>query len=345
MKTLAKPDFEALIDGLIDDDPRSVVGPQRRNGQYVFGELDSAGDLALEYDLTVLSPKKYLLPQYEQLLTYERTDGEYEMHAGTDTEGVIIVGVHPYDLAAIEHLDKVHIDTMGDEPYRKRREDSLLIGLTMQSVAPESFAASMGTATTNSGYDLLVTDIGGQFVVDIGSFEGNELLADLDTRSATHSEVQEVRRIEDDLQGRFERELQFPPEELPTLLSEHYDDMAFWESYAEQCLSCGSCNMVCPTCYCFQVETVRDLGGDSGQQQRRWDGCLLEEFASVAQGENFREEIAQRHRHRFMRKGLYVYERYGDVSCVGCGRCTRHCVADVADPTEVYNDLWEATNA
>ncbi|QSG13969.1 hypothetical protein [Halapricum desulfuricans] len=53
MKTLAKPDFETLIDGLIDDEPRSVVGPQRRNGQYVFEELDSAGDLALEYDLTV----------------------------------------------------------------------------------------------------------------------------------------------------------------------------------------------------------------------------------------------------------------------------------------------------
>jgi len=345
MKTLAKPDFETLIDGLIDDDPRSVVGPQRRNGQYVFEELDSAADLALEYDLTALSPKKYFLPQREQLLTYERTDGDYEMRAGTDTEGVIVVGVHPYDLAAIEHLDKVHIDTMGDEPYRQRRENSLLIGLTMQSVAPESFAASMGVATTDSGYDLLVTDIGDQFVVDIGSFEGNELLADLDTRSATHSEVQEVRRIEDDLKGRFERELQFPPEELPTLLSDHYDDMAFWESYAEQCLSCGSCNMVCPTCYCFQVETVRDLGGDSGHQQRRWDGCLLEEFASVAQGENFREEVAQRHRHRFMRKGLYVYERYGDVSCVGCGRCTRHCVADVADPTDVYNELWEATNA
>ncbi|WP_136689244.1 4Fe-4S dicluster domain-containing protein [Halorhabdus amylolytica] len=345
MKVIDRSDLDALIEELIASDPRDVVGVQEDGEQYVFDHLESADELTLDYDLTALSPKKYVMPQRETLLTYDRTDDEYEMRAEADPTGHIVVGVHPYDLAAIEHLDKIFIDTLQDEPYRRKRENSVLIGVTMQDVADNCFAASMGTATVDSGYDLMVTDLGDTFAVDIGTFEGDRLLESTKTRNATAEEIERVAEIEADLKDGFDRELAFPPAELPTLLEASYDDMDFWEDYAEQCLSCGTCNVVCPTCFCFSVDMVRDLDGDSGRQERRWDGCLLEDFATVAQGENFREEVAQRHRHRFMRKGWYIYERYGDVACVGCGRCTRHCVADVADPCEVYNELREAQHA
>ena len=342
MKLIDHSDFQALIDDLIASDPREVVGVQEDGQQYVFDRLESASDLALEYDVTVLSPKKYFMPQRETLLKYRRTDDDYEMRADPDSTGTIVVGVHPYDLIAIEQLDKIFIDTLRDEPYRRKRENSLLIGVNMQDAHETAFADSMGTATTDSGYDLLLTDLGDTFAVDIGTYEGDQLL-DLDeTRNATHDEIEAVRRIENEtVPSLFERELAFAPEELPTILEANYGNMAFWEDYSEHCLSCGTCNVICPTCYCFNVEMVRELGEDAGQERRRWDGCLLEDFATVAQGENFREEVAQRHRHRFMRKGWYIYERYGDIACVGCGRCTDHCVADVADPVDVYNKLSE----
>jgi len=346
MKTIERDTFESLIDELIAEDPRDVVGVVERDGQYVFDHLDSAADLELGYDCTMLSPKKYFMPQRETLLSYcSRDDGTTEMTADPDTTGRIVVGVHPYDLVAIEQLDKIFVDTLRDEPYRRRRENSLLIGLTMQSASETCFAGSMGTATTDSGYDLMLTDLGDQIAVDIGTFEGDQLLDGVATENASPGEIQRVREIEDAVVDLFERELEVPPEELPTLLEASYDDTDFWESYAEQCLSCGSCNVVCPTCYCFNMEVERDLVGESGRETRRWDGCLLEDFATVAQGENFREELAQRHRHRFMRKGWYIYERYGDIACVGCGRCTSQCVADVADPCEVYNRLHEEVSA
>lgn len=345
MNVIEPSDFATLIDELIASDPRDVVGVQTDGEQYVFDQLESAADLALAHDLTALSPKKYVMPQRETLLTYDRMDDDYEMRAEADSTGHIIVGVHPYDLAAIEHLDKIFIDTLQDEPYRRKRENSVLIGVTMQDVADTCFAASMGTATVDSGYDLMVTDLGDVFAVDIGTFEGDQLLESVPTRNASAEEIERVGEIEADLEDAFERELDFSPAELPTLLEASYDDMDFWEDYAEQCLSCGTCNVVCPTCFCFSVDMVRDLADDSGRQERRWDGCLLEDFATVAQDENFREEVAQRHRHRFMRKGWYIYERYGDIACVGCGRCTRHCVADVADPCEVYNELREGQYA
>jgi sulfhydrogenase subunit beta (sulfur reductase) len=55
----------------------------------------------------------------------------------------------------------------------------------------------------------------------------------------------------------------------------------------------------------------------------------LEEFALVAGGENFREARAARQRHRMMRKGKYIRERFGTTGCVGCGRCIRACLVHI----------------
>jgi ferredoxin len=66
-----------------------------------------------------------------------------------------------------------------------------------------------------------------------------------------------------------------------------------------------------------------------GKRQRTWDSCQLDEFARVASGENFREARLARQRHRFMRKGKYIYEKFHRLGCVGCGRCIRTCLVHI----------------
>jgi ferredoxin len=66
-----------------------------------------------------------------------------------------------------------------------------------------------------------------------------------------------------------------------------------------------------------------------GERVRTWDSCQLDEFARVAGGENFRETRAGRQRHRFMRKGKYIYDKVGELGCVGCGRCIRTCLVHI----------------
>lgn len=345
MKVIRKSDFDDLVNGLIESDPREVVGVQDDGTKFVFKPLERAADLSLDYDVTMLSPKKYFFPQKERLVQYTESEDGYEMLRDWSSEGKIIVGVHPYDLVAIEQLDRIFIDTQQDEPYRRKRENSLLIGVNMQAVSEWSFAGSMGTAVTDSGFDLMLTDLEDRYAVEIGSRKGSKLLEESPIREATLEEVDEVERITDELPEKFEKAIEFPPEKLPSLLDENYDNMEVWDEYADGCLSCGTCNVICPTCYCFNVDVVDFITDDTGGTVRRWDGCLLEDFAAVAGGENFREETVQRHRHRLMRKGNYIYERFGDIACIGCGRCTQHCVADVADPAEIYNKLWRSTNA
>jgi sulfite reductase subunit B len=103
--------------------------------------------------------------------------------------------------------------------------------------------------------------------------------------------------------------------------------------------------MVCPTCFCFDVQDDVSLNLEEGERYRRWDGCVLVDFARVATGENFRHDKASRFRHRIFRKGKYVLEKFGRPGCVGCGRCAVACLAEIASPVEAFNAVAEASRA
>lgn len=342
MKVINKKDFESFVNHLIREDEKEVVGVQEKGSKYVFDKLENARDLRLDYDVTILPPKKYFMPQRETLVKYKMND-DISMAPVNKVTPRIIIGIHPYDLIAIKQMDKIFSDEYEDKNYLEKRKQSVLVGVNMQNVTDWSFAGSMNTATTDDGYDLMLTDINDKYAIEIGSSKGGELLEKVEgkIKDALPEDVEKVEKAKEDIMDKFENKLDFSKHELPWLLRKNYSNEKFWEENAENCYSCGTCNIVCPTCYCFDVQDITDLNLQEGERYRQWDGCLLEEFAVVAGGENFREERAQRYRHRYMRKGKYMYDKFGDIACVGCGRCSSQCVPDIADPARIYNKLKE----
>jgi ferredoxin len=155
---------------------------------------------------------------------------------------------------------------------------------------------------------------------------------DLEARSRVQQEnTEKLRR----------HELSVPPAEWPDLLKKSYDHPV-WEEKSQRCFSCGSCNLVCPTCYCFDVHEDVNWDMEHGERKRSWDGCMLRDFATVAGGHNFRKKKVDRYRHRYYRKGEYVPDKIGgEIACVGCGRCIGACVAKIANPVEIFNRLAE----
>jgi NAD(P)H-flavin reductase/formate hydrogenlyase subunit 6/NADH:ubiquinone oxidoreductase subunit I len=338
---LGKADLKSLVAGLAGE--MEIIGVRARHGRYVYDRIGDADELCLDYDVTVLPPTRYLLPAKESLLKYKVGGGQAE--PVTEDTPRALIGVHPYDVKAMELLDDVFTSVNPDPNYIARRQNTVIIAVDVLNPSPRSFAPSMGTSQAETGFDLLLTDIGNSYVVTVGSQKGAELLAKYArVREPTGDELARQRAVRDAAAAKFQLSLDVPREKLPKLLEESYDD-PYWESRSSTCLSCGSCVMVCPTCFCFDVKDEVALNLREGERLRQWDGCMLVDFAKVATGENFRHDRAGRFRHRIFRKGKYVIERYGRVGCVGCGRCAIACLAEIASPLEAFNAIAESARA
>ncbi len=337
MKIMNKQDFNAFVDRLIGDGSWDVQGVKSKGEKFAFGPLDASGELRLDYDVTILPPKKYFLPQYDTMMKFDLSNPFQVEGAGAPARTVII-GVHPYDLAAIRQMDTYFLDTNVDDSYLARRKNTLLVGSNVQNVSEKAFFGAMGTGAAK-GFDLFLTDLGSIMAIDVGTEAGGKLLMLAENlREATPDEESRAIHIRAQAASDSKRDLQVGPQEWHDLLEENYDS-EIWGSRSEKCLSCGSCTLVCPTCFCYDVTDEVGLDLTTGQRKRTWDGCLLRDFTKVGTGEIFREDIADRYRHRFNRKGRYLPDTLGFVACVGCGRCASQCVPDIADPVGVMNEL------
>ncbi|MCK5565123.1 MAG: 4Fe-4S dicluster domain-containing protein [Planctomycetes bacterium] len=345
IKKLNKDVFKSFVDSMIASD-QSVVGVkekvQAKGNKFAFGPLENADQLRLDYDVTLIPPKKYMLPQTETLLTYE-VKGESKQHV--DEQKLILVGVHPYDMIAINQMDELFSQDEYDTHYMTRRNNITVIACDVVNASENIFASSMETAVVEKGFDILLTDLGKgkEYVAEAITEKGEALLAtavdatDADDKDiAKRSAIQEANKKDLD-----KHTLNCKPSELSSLLEQAYEHPV-WEEKAKTCFSCGSCNTTCPTCYCFDVQDLVNWNLKDGQRERSWDGCLLKDFANVAGDHNFRKQKESRFRHRLYRKGKYVPTKIGgQVACVGCGRCVGACVPDIANPVAVYNRLLE----
>jgi len=334
-KALEKKDLAGWVAALAE--ARRVAGPVRKeispaDGSERFGWefLADPEDLRLDYDLTVLGPKKFLWPPMQSLVHYDLDPADPKPEAVLEHEPMVLFGVHPCDVTAIGTLDAAFGQQVADPHYLARRADTAIIGLDCEKPCHESsFCLDMESLYPAKGYDLMLTDIGHAYYVEVATALGEALASAAHLRPAGPEDLKARQAATERKRAAFHLKLPLEVKYLPEALDASYDSLV-WQAIARRCFSCGSCNTVCPTCYCFDVvdEIAADLKG--GARVRRYDSCQLDPFAEVAGGESFRKERWSRLRHRMFRKGKYILERTGQSGCVGCGRCDRACVASIS---------------
>jgi len=326
------------VEGLLEK--QKVIGVQAKGDRFVFGPLARATDLRLDYDVTITPPKSFLQPPKESVLSFKTTAG-YE--SVIDSEPFLLFGVHPYDMISILQMDEIFSQVNHDIHYMTRRENATIVVVDVQKVSSNVFAGYMGTSHVEDGYDVLITMIGDEYLIDANSDKGKALITGLaDAPDASENWLVQRKLVWEYNRQRLRKHvLKAEPSKWPELLEDAHDHPV-WEEQAILCFSCGSCNLVCPTCYCFDVRDDVNWDLSTGHRVRVWDGCMLTDFATVAGKLNFRKDPASRYRHRYYRKGKYVPLKIGgQIACVGCGRCITACVANIANPVKVFNRLAE----
>lgn len=318
-----------------------VHAPVARNGRFVFARLDRWSDAALDYDRTILPPKKYFLPPCETMFRYRRATGY--VPASEDLERkIVLFGVHACDIYGLNILDDVFAGKFPDPYFQARRKNVSVIGIDC-TPDEKCFCRSMRADFVDHGFDLFLYDIGDYYLTLVGTARGDDMVLAAEPlfEPVTSEDTDEYKRRSEAKRRAFQLDVEI--RDLPEIFEMEYK-AEIWEELGKRCLSCGSCSMVCPTCYCYDVVDEVELGTREGARVRRWDSCLFSSHALVAGGENFRESAASRIKFRFYHKQRGFVAEYGRPSCIGCGRCMAVCPVKI-DIVEVLNQLRGTENA
>jgi sulfhydrogenase subunit beta (sulfur reductase) len=321
-------DFFQALQGYGD-----VAAPVRATGKiHRFQIVRSLEEVDLSYTRTMIPPKKYFIHPEEIIFTFDKGREEYAEPPNID-RSMVLLGVHACDINAMNLLARVFMEELPDKYYLDRRRNSVIVGV---SCTPDKhcFCESTGTSFAQEGYELFLNDIGDRYLVRVGSLKGINIVKD-HPRLFTPSETLDIEAFKEAEKRRHEAfTLRLEMSGLQEFLDVSYDSPV-WKEYGNRCLGCGSCNLVCPRCRCYDVQDYLNLDMNTGERVRTWYSCMLKEHGLVAGGHNFRPSPMERLRNRFNCKGSL---REGLPNCVGCGRCSTFCPADI-DFVEVMNKV------
>lgn len=352
---IAKAALQTVFDSL-KNSGYTLIGPTLREEAILYAEITSLTDLPVgwadeqtpgayrlrrgadnQYFGYVVGPtswKRYLYPANLTLFSVRKeSDGVEFFSNPTPPPRYAFIGARACDLAAIAVQDRILMGGAVQDPhYRARREQAFILAVNCTEPAQSCFCTSMQTGPRCAAdFDLALTELQDLFLVEIGSPLGGRMMADTEHRLAGALEVNQARQRMTEAEGQITRRLE--TSDLPDLLMQNLDH-PHWDEVAQRCLSCANCTMVCPTCFCTDVQDVSDLTGAHSDRIRVWDSCFNPDFSSV-HGGNLRPTVSSRYRQWLTHKLASWVGQFGVSGCVGCGRCITWCPAAIDLTAEV----------
>ncbi|HYL34393.1 MAG TPA: 4Fe-4S dicluster domain-containing protein [Bryobacteraceae bacterium] len=337
-----------------------VIGPQVKDGAILYGPIQGIDALPIgwtseqepasyrlkrrsdaamfQYATGPNSLKDFIHPSEIKLLTAERPEGAFRILPNdAPSPRYAFLGVRACELAAAGVQDRVLMEgRYGDPVYRARRGNSIIIAVQCTAPSGVCFCTSMGAGPrAESGFDLALTELIGagahQFVVEVGTQLGAELLSEIEFSDASDELRDQAREASRAAEAAIQRRLDTTG--LRELLRDNFDHPR-WDDIAQRCLACGNCTNVCPTCFCVTVEDSTSVSGETAERWRRWDSCFTLAFSYI-HGGSVRVSTKSRYRQWLTHKLSYWHDQFGSSGCVGCGRCIAWCPAGIDLTQEV----------
>ena len=341
--------LQVLVDGLAVRGYQ-VLGPTVRDGAIVYDSIARVDDLpagwtdrqeAGRYHLArrddgalfgfAVGPqswKRFLHPPVETVWTsHKGEDGITFATEDRKSPKFAFLGVRACEIHAIAIQDRVFCEgPYPDVAYEMRRRDAFIIAVNCGQAGGTCFCVSMQTGPkAASGFDLALTELlddgNHEFLVEVGSEAGAELIEQVPHRQASDAQVAAAEAVVMRTASQMGRHLE--TEGIKELLQSNMNHPR-WDDVAERCLSCANCTMVCPTCFCTTIEDHSDLAGGSAERVRKWDSCFTMDFSYI-HGGSVRKTARSRYRQWMTHKLASWIDQFGTSGCVGCGRCITWC--------------------
>ena len=100
---ITENDFNSYLSNLIEK--KTVIGPVAKKNKFVFAKLSSSEQLRLDYDVTILPPKKEFFPPVQTLITFNKN----EYKGCINPEEKVLFGIHFYRMQVkVKYTDNTY---------------------------------------------------------------------------------------------------------------------------------------------------------------------------------------------------------------------------------------------
>lgn len=315
-----------------------VYAPVKDEDNVLFKALEKGMEPLIDYSNTRNAPKNFFFPQTETMMRYMRTERGIELSGEEEgAQEAVLFGARPCDVRSFVLLDSLFDqEKYKDSYYIDKREKTTIISLAcVHPPYSTCFCTSVGGhPMSEEGADVLLTDMGDNYLAEFITPKGEKLLEKMGDLPAADGSADEKKK---ELFENAEKEVksQIPGKDIKPWLDDNFEH-PFWDTIYQSCLACGTCTYLCPTCHCFDI--TDEVKGSDGKRIRTWDSCMYWLFTHETSGHNPRTSQKQRWRQRLMHKFKYFVDNFDAIACVGCGRCVMYCPVNI-DIRKIVTDI------
>jgi sulfhydrogenase subunit beta (sulfur reductase) len=251
----------------------------------------------------------------------------------------IILGIPNCDIEGLNLLDEIYLDSnYNDIFFSNRRNNTLLISSDCFSTQDHCHCMTYNIKPFSTRTaDLSVLLMNGNIIFRIINDKGEEFIKKIDGAERVNDDniINSINIKHEETEALLINSNKNLPDYQTTGRLIGSSNEEIWKKYSSDCVSCGSCTAICPTCSCFLL-----IDKPGFVKVKQMDACQYPGFERVAGGEDALHELPNRFKNRYMCKYLWKPIKFRSLACTGCGRCIEACIGKI-NKNELFMELAE----